>query len=81
MQSAVLYKLKRQHVVPALGAACEICGMRHERLCLDHDHGTHELRGFLCAACNKGLGMLKEDPEILAHAINYLCRGDKPCVK
>ena len=81
MQAAVLYRLKRQHAVPALGAACEICGMRHERLCLDHDHGTHEKRGFLCANCNKGLGMLKEDPEILENAINYLCRGDKPCAQ
>ena len=73
-QQAVLYRLRRKQVKPALGAACEICGTQTERLCLDHDHSTHELRGFLCANCNKGLGMLKEDPEILAQAIEYLSR-------
>jgi len=72
MQSAIIYRLKRQHSVPALGAACEICGVRHERLCLDHDHVTQELRGFLCGNCNKGIGMLQEDPAILGHAIEYL---------
>ena len=73
-QQAVLYRLRRKHVKPALGAACEICGIESERLCLDHDHSTQELRGFLCANCNKGIGMLKEDPEILAQAIGYLTR-------
>ena len=52
-------------------------GPNTERLCLDHDHSTHELRGFLCASCNKGIGMLKEDPAILAQAIEYL--GRKYC--
>ena len=74
-QKAVLYRLRCKHVVPALGAACEICGTHTERLCLDHDHSTHELRGFLCASCNKGIGMLKEDPAILAQAIEYLGRN------
>ena len=74
MQNAVLYRLRCKHVVPALGAACEICGSQTDRLCLDHNHSTQELRGFLCAGCNKGIGMLKEDPEILAQAIEYLSR-------
>ena len=73
-QKAVLYRLKCQHVKPALGAACEICGTHTERLCLDHDHSTQKLRGFLCANCNKGIGMLKEDPAILGRAIEYLSR-------
>ena len=76
-QKAVLYRLRCKHIVPALGAACEICGIESERLCLDHDHNTQKLRGFLCANCNKGIGMLREDPRILAQAIEYL--GRKPC--
>ena len=39
---------------------------------MDHDRATNKKRGFLCANCNKGLGMLKDDPEILAKAIEYL---------
>jgi len=78
-QRAVLYKLKRQYTVPALGAACDICGLQRGRLCLDHDHDTHEKRGFLCAGCNKGIGMLQDDPEILEKALEYLRRGSKPC--
>ena len=71
-QHAILYKLERQCTTLALGAACGICGLQRERLCLDHDHATNKKRGFLCANCNKGLGMLKDDPEILAKAIEYL---------
>ena len=74
---AVLNRLKKQYNVPALGAACEICGARHLRLCLDHDHASEEKRGFLCAPCNKGIGMLQDDPEILEKAIEYLRRGCK----
>ena len=76
-QQAVLYRLSCQHVKPALGAACEICGSHTERFCRDHAHRPQTRRGFLCANCNKGIGMLKEDPAILAQAIEYL--GRKCC--
>jgi hypothetical protein len=59
--------------------ACDICGgtpqdgdRRTVRLCIDHDHVTGEFRGLLCAACNIGLGKFKDDPQILAAAIEYL---------
>ena len=72
MQQATVYRLKRQHAVPHLGAACDICGMSSQRLRLDHDHKTGLKRGFLCAPCKKGLGMLRDEPEVLARALNYL---------
>lgn len=39
---------------------------------LDHIHATHQFRGWLCSRCNGGLGMFKDDPELLEKAIAYL---------
>ena len=42
---------------------------------LDHNHGTGEFRGFLCDSCNTGLGKFRDDPDLLARAIDYLGGG------
>ena len=78
-QMAVLNRLKKQYNVPALGAACDICGAQHLRLRLDHDHFSEAKRGFLCAPCNEGIGMLQDAPEILDKAVEYLRCSHKPC--
>lgn len=41
---------------------------------VDHDHKTGQIRGLLCNACNKGLGLFKDNPEILENARRYLCQ-------
>ena len=71
-QAFVLNRLKKQYPAPVLGTACGICGTQQQQLCLDHDHGSGQYRGFLCAPCNKGIGMLKDDAIILEKAIAYL---------
>jgi len=44
---------------------CECCGRESKKtLCCDHIHGTHTFRGWICQACNKGIGMTIDDPEI-----------------
>ena len=50
---------------------CQICGKK-KKLYVDHNHSTNEVRGLLCDLCNRGIGMLQEDPQILINAINYL---------
>ena len=62
---------------------CAVCGVARDRagdgdigggnvLCIDHHHGTGAIRGLLCTACNRGIGLLGDDPERLRAAINYL---------
>ena len=60
-------------------AACGICGATQSargKLCVDHDHETGRLRGFLCTECNLALGYLKDDPTLLRRALEYLGEGE-----
>lgn len=57
---------------------CAICG-RHQtelkqRLAIDHDHKTKEIRGLLCNSCNAVLGSVFENVTILNVAIHYLSK-------
>lgn len=62
---------------------CDICGEvgvpnranREFGLCVDHDHATGAIRGFLCSNCNSGLGFMRDNSEIIAKALKYLGRG------
>ena len=54
---------------------CAICGginKSDRRLAIDHNHETGKIRGLLCSNCNTGIGMLKENINILCSAISYL---------
>lgn len=73
-------------IISAAGFRCEIChaelSMSTARI--DHDHACCEratsaspacgncIRGVLCQGCNAGLGLLRDNPEILRAAIDYL---------
>lgn len=56
----------------SVGNCCEICGDRVERLVVDHNHATGEVRGILCTNCNSGIGKLQDSPSVLEAAIAYL---------
>lgn len=55
---------------------CAICGVHQsefkKRLAVDHNHITGQVRRLLCSNCNKGIGNLQEDIQILHKAIAYL---------
>ena len=53
---------------------CEICRNppTGKILHVDHDHKTGKFRGLLCSNCNTGIGLLKDDPDLLIRAAAYL---------
>ena len=59
--------------------ACQICERKVETLCVDHNHRTGEVRGFLCHSCNRALGLFKDDASVLERAVQYLNRHDDLC--
>jgi predicted nucleic acid-binding Zn-ribbon protein len=53
------------------GRRCGICSTPDD-LVIDHCHDTGQLRGVLCRACNRALGLLGDTPEAIVRAIAYL---------
>lgn len=57
---------------------CAICGQppKDRRLAVDHDHETGRVRGLLCYGhCNRAIGLLRDNPELLRRAAEYLERA------
>lgn len=67
---------RRAHAELLNGVAkghCQICGKeRGEDDHADHVHPNGPLRGMLCRPCNLGLGMFKDNINILQRAIYYV---------
>lgn len=61
---------------PTIPTPCDCCGavIQPQNLQLDHDHVTHVFRGWLCKACNSGLGKMGDNIEGLEKGIAYLRR-------
>lgn len=65
--------------------ACAICEkrlnikegstIRGKDVAVDHCHKTNKVRGLLCAQCNQGLGMFKDNELLLAKAKEYLAKS------
>ena len=64
------------------GGVCLICS-KPERatdgnsgktrdLAIDHCHTTMKVRGLLCSHCNRGIGLMCDDPNMLRKAADYL---------
>lgn len=71
-------KITKDEYLKALkinGNKCAICNSpppKSSVLCLDHDHDTNKIRGFLCNDCNIGLGKFKDNTTTLCLAVKYL---------
>jgi hypothetical protein len=77
------YGITLEEYETMLGAqdgGCKICGAteankpgnRYTNLVVDHNHETGQVRGLLCNAHNRALGMFDDDVELLQKAIDYL---------
>jgi len=55
---------------------CYICGEPEigKALSIDHDHVSGKVRGLLCSNHNRALGLLKDDPDLLLKAHEYLVK-------
>ena len=54
---------------------CKICNKENFKtrtLDVDHCHKTGRIRGLLCTSCNTGIGLFKENIQLLETAIQYL---------
>lgn len=53
---------------------CECCGKppSYRGLHADHCHETNTFRGWLCGKCNRGIGLLGDNLEIVTLAALYL---------
>ena len=62
----------RDRLIAQDGELCVICRRTDQPLYVDHSHATKKVRGLLCVNCNTGLGHLKDNPENLLCATEYL---------
>lgn len=70
---------RERGALPPFKDCCDICEQRliMAQARLDHDHGTTKARGWLCNACNVGLGYFRDNPEVLISAATYIARSLK----
>lgn len=57
--------------------ACAVCGKpetseKFSHLSVDHDHDTGEVRGLLCASCNRLLGLFEANRDLFVYFPIYL---------
>jgi len=67
------------------GGKCAICKRLQtdfpQAFAVDHDHMTKNIRGLLCARCNTGIGLLRDNIDILRSAVKYLQKHQKEIKK
>lgn len=69
----IRYGLTPKQADELYSRGCEICGST-EKLCIDHNHETGEVRGCLCNNCNTAIGMFSEDVSLLEAAKQYVLK-------
>jgi len=63
-----------EEIILEQNGMCAICKSKPPKLVVDHDHATGKVRGLLCNNCNRGIGFLKDDANILHSAAQYIAQ-------
>lgn len=63
---------QRTALLVAQGGLCGLCSSEVKKPNWDHDHVTGAMRAILCDSCNLGLGLFKDNPELLRAAAVYI---------
>ncbi|WP_319106068.1 endonuclease VII domain-containing protein [Streptomyces caniscabiei] len=66
-----LTEAARDELIASQGGVCCIC-LSAPAVHVDHCHETGRVRGVLCFNCNSGLGLLRDDPDAMNRAADYL---------
>lgn len=64
-----------QAILLSQNGVCAICQKPPRpgtQLDVDHCHGSGRVRGLLCRTCNAGLGLFRDNPEMLRVAARYV---------
>jgi transposase len=67
-------------ILESQGYRCAICKRKPDKgkkWHTDHCHRTRKVCGILCSDCNAGIGFLKESPDVLVSAAEYLIKSKK----
>lgn len=81
LKSYGLDEAQYQAMLAEQDGKCAICGSQHGLasraypLYVDHCHSTGQVRGLLCQRCNAGLGMFRDQLELVNKAALYLSRS------
>lgn len=74
-KTLLIKQIEFDAMLVAQKGVCRICLLppkEGKSLNIDHCHKTGRVRGLLCHNCNLGLGLFRDNPTILATAIEYL---------
>ena len=68
-----------QDMLVKQNGCCAICGTdtptgKWKVFAVDHNHETGQVRELLCNECNRGIGLLKDNPELLMKAAQYILK-------
>ncbi|MGV9985416.1 endonuclease VII domain-containing protein [Streptomyces olivaceus] len=66
-----LTEAERDAMVASQMGLCVIC-LEAPPVHVDHCHKTGRVRGVLCFNCNAGLGLLRDNPDVMNRAADYL---------
>ena len=73
--------LDYENILESQHGKCCICLIHwtqtkeNRKLVVDHCHTTGKIRGLLCMNCNKSLGFLKDNKEIISNMLIYISKN------